>query len=68
VRRAIEGLPALQREAIILFEYEGLPLEAIANIADAEVGAIKARLSRARDSLRKSLQPLLFSNRERKCS
>lgn len=68
VREAIASLPALQREALILFEYEELTLEAIAAIAGAEVGAIKARLSRARESLRKRLEPLLFEGQERSCS
>ena len=68
VRRAIEELPALQREAIVLFEYEDLPLEEIATITRAEVGAIKARLSRARESLRKRLAPLLARPAERRCS
>lgn len=60
VREAIASLPSLQREAIVLFEYEELPLEAIAAIAGAEVGAVKARLSRARESLRRRLEPVLF--------
>jgi RNA polymerase sigma-70 factor (ECF subfamily) len=63
VQQAIDSLPALQREAIILFEYEDLPLERIAAIAGAEVGAIKARLSRARESLRQRLGPLLDKER-----
>lgn len=67
VRQAIASLPALQREAVILFEYEELSLEAIATIAEADVGAIKARLRRARESLRKRLEPLLLSGAERSC-
>ena len=68
VRQTIESLSALQREAIILFEYEGLSLENVATITGADMGAIKARLARARESLRKRLQPLLFPNAERSCS
>jgi len=68
VRRAIASLPALQREAIVLFEYEELPLDSIAAITGADVGAVKARLSRARQSLRKRLEPLLFPGNERKIS
>jgi RNA polymerase sigma-70 factor, ECF subfamily len=59
VRRAIESLPAMQREAIILFEYEDLPLDQIAAITGADVGAVKARLQRARESLRRRLEPVL---------
>jgi RNA polymerase sigma-70 factor (ECF subfamily) len=68
VRHAIASLPALQREAVILFEYEELPLENIATITGADVGAIKARIARARESLRKRLKPLLFPDTERSCS
>lgn len=58
VGRAIQSLPPLQREALVLFEYEELSLEEIARTVDAEVGAIKSRLSRARDNLRLMLSPL----------
>lgn len=68
VREAIASLPPLQREAVILFEYEGLSLENIASVAGAEVGAIKARLQRARESLRKRLEPVLFPDNERSCT
>ncbi len=55
----------MQREAIILFEYEELYLENIAQITGAQVGAIKARLQRAREALRKQLAPLLAHKPER---
>jgi len=62
VRRAIESLPPLQREALILFEYEQLPLAEVAAIVGADTGTIKARLSRARARLRRALAPYLKSN------
>jgi RNA polymerase sigma-70 factor (ECF subfamily) len=68
VADAVAGLSALQREAVVLFEYEDLSLDEIASITGAEVGAVKARLHRARESLRKRLAPLLTRNPERKCS
>jgi len=64
VRDAVFNLPALQREALVLFEYEGLSLNEIAAIADVDVGAIKARLYRARESMKRMLRPYLDSNRE----
>jgi RNA polymerase sigma-70 factor (ECF subfamily) len=67
VQRAIAKLPPLQREAIILFEYEELTLENIAAVTGVEVGAVKARLQRARQSLRKQLAPLLAPTTERSC-
>ncbi len=64
VRRAVMGLPPLQREALVLFEYENLSLSEIAAITQTEVGAIKARLFRAREGLKRSLRPYLNVNTE----
>ena len=58
VGQAVQALPPLQREALVLFEYEALSLEEIARTVDVEVGTVKARLSRARENLRRMLAPL----------
>jgi len=58
VRRAVMALPVAQREVLVLFEYEDLPLSEIAQIVEADVGAVKSRLYRARESLRKWLAPV----------
>jgi len=55
VRRAIANLPPLQREALVLFEYEDLSLAEIGAIVGADSNTVKARLFRARDKLRVSL-------------
>jgi len=55
VARAVAELPQLQRETVILFEYEGFTLAEIAEVVSADVGAIKSRLHRARENLRRSL-------------
>jgi RNA polymerase sigma-70 factor (ECF subfamily) len=67
VRKAIAALPALQREAVVLFEYEELPLAEIARVVEADVGTVKSRLYRARASLRRSLAPY-FKSHERVAS
>jgi RNA polymerase sigma-70 factor, ECF subfamily len=64
VREAVLALPPLQREALVLFEYEGLSLNEIAQVTDSEVGAVKGRLFRARERLRSALRPYLDSNKE----
>ncbi len=64
VREAVFSLPPLQREALVLFEYEGLALSEIASILGTDVGAVKARLHRARERLRIALWPYLNSSRE----
>jgi RNA polymerase sigma-70 factor (ECF subfamily) len=58
VADAVRALPPLQREALVLAEYEQLSLEDIARIVDAEVGTVKSRLHRARENLRRMLAPL----------
>lgn len=64
VREAILSLPPLQREALILFQYEGLSLSEVAEIEGTDVGAVKARLYRAREGLRRILSPYLKDNQE----
>lgn len=58
VAEAVKALPLLQREALILAEYEELSLEEIARAVDSEIGTVKSRLHRARENLRRMLAPL----------
>ena len=59
VRQAVGALPLLQREALVLFEYEELTLDEISKIVAADLAAVKSRLYRAREALRKSLAPVM---------
>jgi RNA polymerase sigma-70 factor (ECF subfamily) len=61
VRRAIGMLSPLQREVIVLFEYQEMSLAEIAMLCETDVGTIKARLHRARERLRRELAPFLAS-------
>lgn len=62
VGAAIAALPPLQREVLILSEYEELSLEEIARAVDSEVGTVKSRLFRARERLKRALAPLRSRN------
>lgn len=64
IKRAVSTLPPLQKEALVLFEYEGLALVEIAELVGTDVGAVKSRLFRARESLRIALAPYLNSSQE----
>jgi RNA polymerase sigma-70 factor (ECF subfamily) len=64
VQEAVFSLPPLQREALVLFEYEGLALSEIASLIGTDVGAVKSRLHRARERLRNVLGPYLNTSRE----
>jgi RNA polymerase sigma-70 factor, ECF subfamily len=59
VRSAVEALPPLQREAVVLFEYQEMSLADVAAVCETDVGTIKSRLHRARERLRRTLAPLL---------
>jgi len=58
VGRAVQALVPLQREVVILAEYEGLTLAEIAHAVGADVGTVKSRLHRARENLRRALASL----------
>jgi RNA polymerase sigma-70 factor, ECF subfamily len=58
VGRAVRALVPLQREVVVLAEYEGLTLAEIARAVDADVGTVKSRLHRGRENLRRMLAPL----------
>lgn len=53
--RALDKLPADQREALLLFEVTGLPMAEIALVQNSSEGAVKTRVSRARSALRELL-------------
>lgn len=64
VERAIASLPPLQREALVLFEYDDLSLSEIAKVVGVDSGAVKARLFRARETLRVRLDRYFRIGRE----
>jgi RNA polymerase sigma-70 factor (ECF subfamily) len=51
--RALDSLPAEQREAVVLFELEGYSIEEIAKLERVSVAAVKSRLVRGREKLRR---------------
>jgi len=55
IEKAIAGLAPLQREALVLFEYEELSLAEIAAVVGTDVGTVKSRLFRARETMRQRL-------------
>jgi RNA polymerase sigma factor (sigma-70 family) len=55
VQRALAALTAEQREAILLSRYQGLSYAEIAQIAGCSEGAVKTRVFRAMETLKKAL-------------
>lgn len=56
VRRAIESLPPEMRQIIVLRDLNDLSYQDIAELLHIEVGTVKSRLNRARNSLKKILK------------
>lgn len=52
---ALEEMPIIFREVIVLHEIEGLSYKEISEIADIPVGTVMSRLSRGRKHLQKAL-------------
>jgi RNA polymerase sigma-70 factor, ECF subfamily len=53
---ALKHLPARQRQAVILFYLADHPISVVADLMGVSDGAVKSHLSRARESLRISLE------------
>ena len=64
VQEAVVSLPPMQREALVLFEYEEMTLAEIADLVGTDIGAVKSRLHRARERLRNVLRPYVNAKRE----
>jgi RNA polymerase sigma-70 factor (ECF subfamily) len=57
VQRALAALDELDREVVMLREYEGLRYEEIAQLHEVPVNTVRSRLFRARMALREALMP-----------
>ena len=55
LRRALEELPDVFREALVLRELEGLSYREIAEVTSVSLGTVMSRLARGRTRLRESL-------------
>jgi RNA polymerase sigma factor (sigma-70 family) len=57
VAAAIEALPAGEREALLLFAWEELSYQGVAEALELPIGTVRSRLNRARAQLRELLEP-----------
>ncbi len=55
IQMAINTLPALYREIIVLRDIEGFSYQEIASMLSCPAGTVMSRLGRAREKLRRSL-------------
>lgn len=59
VRRAVERLPEIHRTVVAMHHLEGMEVAAVAEVLGISVGTVLSRLARAREALRKALDPFL---------
>ena len=57
VADAIEALPDGEREALLLFAWEDLSYQSVAEALELPVGTVRSRLNRARARLRELIEP-----------
>ena len=55
IEEAIDNLPLIYRSVVMLRDVEGFSLQEVAGIMETSVAAVKSRLHRARNSIRKEL-------------
>ena len=55
---ALNDLPDIFREAVVLCDIEGFSYEEIAETLDINLGTVKSRISRGREELRKNLKDI----------
>ena len=55
LQRALEELPEMFREVLVLREIEGMSYKEIADVASVSIGTVMSRLARARTRLRQAL-------------
>jgi RNA polymerase sigma-70 factor (ECF subfamily) len=64
VRKAIDELPPVYRDVIVLCEFEELSYREIAQILDCPCGTVMSRLKRARERLKEALRHWSFGTSE----
>jgi RNA polymerase sigma-70 factor (ECF subfamily) len=64
VQDCIKGLPLLQKEALILREYENFDYQEIARILKKSLGTVKTLIYRARENLKNKLLPYVKEFKE----
>ena len=59
VQAALAALDGPERAILVLRDMEDKSYEEIAELLDLPLGTVKSRIARARDALRKKLEPIL---------
>ncbi len=58
LRKALNELPEIFREVVVLCDIEGMSYEEIASVLEINLGTVKSRIARGRDELRRKLHDI----------
>ena len=64
VRAALDTVPSDQREALVLMYLQGHSVKEIEELTGASRSAVKMRLKRGREALKRELEPLFSEMQE----
>ena len=59
IERALNALPPAQRAVLVMCDFDGLKYDEIADVLGVPIGTVRSRIHRAREELRKKLEPFL---------
>lgn len=64
IEKTLQSLPAAQRAVLVMCDFDDLRYDEIASVLGIPIGTVRSRIHRAREELRKRLEPLLNVNEE----
>ncbi len=62
IEKALNSLPPAQRAVLVMCDYDDLRYDEIATVLGMPIGTVRSRIHRAREELRKKLEPIMKSN------
>ena len=62
IEKALNSLPPAQRAVLVMCDYDDLRYDEIAKVLGMPIGTVRSRIHRAREELRKKLEPIMKSN------
>jgi RNA polymerase sigma-70 factor (ECF subfamily) len=62
IEKALNSLPPAQRAVLVMCDYDDLRYDEIATVLGMPIGTVRSRIHRAREELRKKLEPIMKAN------
>lgn len=62
IEKALNSLPPAHRAVLVMCDYDDLRYDEIATVLGMPIGTVRSRIHRAREELRKKLEPIMKAN------